>query len=173
MLCCSADVASNGIRHADEQPIDRRPSETEKALLAEISQLGGEERIQGAEGALKAFRASLDDLVRTNPRAYGAEDNPESQRRLVHELFDSISSSFLLRTVDALRRNAGYVMVCRRWIHRAVFTFIGFGLLAAAVLPLCAVSLMSASAWGWLPGVLGVAASVLIGLWILGRIRSR
>ena len=129
--------------------------------------------MRGAEGALKVFQASLAELVRENPRAYGAGDDAESQRRIVSQLSESVSSSFLLRTVEALRHREGYVKVCGCWVHRAAFTFFGFGLLAAAVLPLCAVSLMSASNWGWLPGVLGIAAALLIGVWILSRIRSQ
>jgi hypothetical protein len=109
--------------------------------------------------------------VRENPRAYGAEQDAASQRRTVAQLIGSVRRSFLSRTVEALRHQAGYVRFCGGWIHRAAFTFIGFVLLAAALVPLCAVSVMSTSAWGWLPGALGIAATAFIGAGILSRIR--
>jgi len=126
--------------------------------------------MKGAEGALKAFETALADLVRENPKAYGANNAPESQARVVANLLESISDSFLNRTEEDLRRRAGYVRVWGRWVHRAVFTFVAFGLLAALVLPLCAVSLLSASAWGWLPGAGGIVAALLVGAWILSRV---
>lgn len=128
--------------------------------------------MKGAEGALDAFQSALAGLVHENPGRYGAGDDAASQRRVVSQLTASVGSSFLLKTTEDLRRRAGYVQVCGRWIHRAVFTFIGFGLLAAAVLPFCIVSLLSAAAWGWLPGVCGIGVAVLLGVWILNRVKS-
>lgn len=161
------------MRKTEDQPAGRSASHVEKSLLAEIGRLGGEERLRGAEGALEAFRTSLSELVCESPKAYGAGDDPESQSLMVSQLIESVRRSFLSRTAETLRHKAGYVLVFGRWIHRAVFTFIGFGLLAAAVLPLCAVSLMSTSAWGWLPWALGIATAVLVGVWILSRIRCK
>jgi hypothetical protein len=148
-------------------------SDLERSLLAEIDRLGGEERSRGAKGALDMFHASLSELVAQNPKEYGAGDDPESQRRVVSHLIESVKTPFLARTVAGLRQRAGYVLVCGYWIHRAVFTFVGFGLLAAVALPLCAVSLMSTRAWGWLPGALGLVATLGAGAWILSRIRDR
>lgn len=145
----------------------------EASVLAEIGRLGGEERLKGAEDALSAFEHSLAALVKESPKEYGADDDPESQNRMVCRLIDSVRSSYLLRTVETMRRKEGYVLVFGRWVHRAAFTFIAFGLLAAAVLPLCAVSLMSTSAWGWVPGVAGIASAMLIGGWIFSRIRCK
>jgi hypothetical protein len=122
---------------------------------------------------MKVFENALGDLVRENPKGYGAGDDPASQGRVVSELIHSVKKSFLSRTVEALRHEAGYVKVWGYWIHRAVFTFLGFGLLAAAVLPVCAVSLMSSAAWGWVPGAAGLGVAALIGIWILTRIRNR
>ena len=149
------------------------PSDLEGSLLAEIDRLGGEERARGAKGALDMFHASLSELVAQNPKEYGAGDDPESQQRVVSHLIESVKTPFLARTVAGLRQEAGYVLVCGYWIHRAVFTFVGFGLLAAIALPLCAVSLMSTRAWGWLPGALGLVATLGAGAWILSRIRDR
>lgn len=148
-------------------------SHSEKSLLAEIGRLGGEERLRGAEGALEVFQTSLSELVHERPKAYGAGNDPESQSRIVFQLIESVRVSFLLRTVEDLRHRAGYVLVCGRWIHRAVFTFISFGLLAAVALPVCAVSLTSTSPWGWLPGALGIATAVLIGGGSLSRVRCK
>jgi len=129
--------------------------------------------MRGAEGALDAFQSTLAELVHENPSRYGAGDDAASQRRVVSQLTDSVGSSFLLKTMEDLRRQAGYVQVCGRWVHRAVFTFIGFGLLAAAVLPFCIVSLLSTAAWGWLPGAFGISVAVLLGTWILKRVKTR
>lgn len=148
-------------------------SDLERSLLAEIDRLGGEERARGAKGALDMFHASLSELVAQNPEEYGAGDEPESQQRVVAHLIESVKTPFLARAVAGLRQEAGYVLVCGYWIHRAVFTFVGFGLLAAIALPLCAVSLMSTRAWGWLPGALGLVATLGAGVWILSRIRDR
>jgi len=148
-------------------------SDLERSLLAEIDRLGGQERARGAKGALDMFHASLSELVAQNPQAYGAGDDPKSQHRIVSHLLESVKTPFLARTVAGLRQEAGYVLVFGYWIHRAIFTFVGFGLLAAVALPLCAVSLMSTQAWGWLPGALGIAATLGGGAWILSRIRAR
>jgi len=149
-----------------------KQSDAENALLCEISRLGGEDRSKGAEGALEAFRSALSRLVSENPKAYGADNDTESQKRLVWGLIASVRMSFLKRTISELRYKAGYVVVFGRWIHRAVFTFVGFGLLAAVALPLCAVSLMSTAAWGWVPGAVGIIVSTGVGIWILSRIRN-
>jgi hypothetical protein len=148
-------------------------SDLERSLLTEIDRLGGQERARGAKGALEMFHASLSELVAQNPQAYGAGDDPKSQHRIVAHLLESVKTPFLARTVAGLRQEAGYVLVFGYWIHRAVFTFVGFGLLAAVALPLCAVSLMSTQAWGWLPGALGIVATLGAGAWILSRIRER
>ena|ERR1051326_5319618 len=151
----------------------RSNGQAEKGLLAEINRHGGDERARGAQGALKVFESSLLDLVKENPAAYGAGTDAESQKKVVNELFQSVSTSFLARTVQDIRRKQGYVLVLGRWVHRAVFTFVGFGLLAALVLPLCAVSLMSTRAWGWVPGAIGLVGALAVGAWILTRIRNR
>jgi hypothetical protein len=122
---------------------------------------------------MQAFESALADLIRENPKAYGADGDPASQKRVVSQLIQPVRHSFLSRTVETLRLQAGYVKVWGCWVHRAVFTFVGFGLLAAAVLPFCAVSLMSASAWGWLPGAVGMLAALLVGAWILSRVRNK
>ena len=144
----------------------------DQILLAEINRLGGEERSNGAEGALEAFRSVLCRLVRENPKAFGAGDDPESQQRAVNQLIGSLQTSFLAHTVSDLRHRAGYILVLGYWVHRAVFTFVVFSVLAAIALPLCAVSLMSTQAWGWLPGVAGIIVSILIGTFILVRVRK-
>lgn len=119
------------------------------------------------------FHASLSELVGQNPKEYGAGDDPESQQRVISHLIESVKTPFLAQTVASLRQKAGYVLVFGYWIHRAVFTFVGFGLLAAIALPLCAVSLMSTRAWGWLPGAFGIVATLGAGGWILSRIRNK
>jgi hypothetical protein len=144
----------------------------ETPLLLEIQRIGGEERMRGAEGALQVFESALAQLVRENPRAYGARDDAASQNRIVSELFESVRTSFLARTVETLRHQAGFVRVCGYWIHRAVFTFIGFGFLVAGVLPFCIVSLLSSTSWGWVPGAFGLSLSVVAAAWILSCIRS-
>ena len=144
----------------------------EEPLLREIDYLGGEERMRGAKGALRAFESALAQLVREDPKAYGAGNDAVSQKRIVSQLLDSVSNSFLARTVETLRRQAGYVNVCGHWIHRAVFTFIGFGFLTAAVLPFCVVSLLSTAPWAWLPGAFGMGLLLLAAAWILSRVRD-
>jgi hypothetical protein len=144
----------------------------DQILLAEINRFGGEERTRGTEGALEAFRSALCRLVRENPKAFGAEGDPESQQRVVNQLTGSLQTSFLAQTVSDLRHRAGYLLVLGYWVHRAVFTFVVFGLLAAVALPLCAVSLMSTQAWGWLPGVAGIIVSISIATYILARVRK-
>jgi hypothetical protein len=162
---------------AGRVPVSPEPLQTsatavsQEPLLSDIGKLGGEERMRGAEGALQSFESALSALVRENPKAYGAGDNQASQERVVSELLQAIRASYLSQTVETLRREAGYVRILGRWVHRAVFTFIGFGVLLAGLLPFCAVSLMSASAWGWLPGALGLVAALALGIWILSRIR--
>ena len=158
---------------AKEGATVRPTADAKKVLLSQIRQLGGEERMRGAEGALQAFESALADLVRDNPKAYGATEDAASQRRVVAQLLEPVRNSFLSRTVETLRHQAGYVKVWGYWVHRAVFTFVGFGFLAAAVLPFCAVSLMSALAWGWVPGAFGLVAAAVLGGWILSRIRNR
>jgi hypothetical protein len=160
-------------RPQDARPIAECPGDLEKLLLAEIDRLGGEERTRGAKGALDMFHAALSALVAQNPRDYGAGDDPESQQRAISQLIESVKTPFLAQTVASLRQKAGYVLIFGYWIHRAVFTFAGFGLLAAVVLPLCAVSLMSTRAWGWLPGAFGIVAALAAGAWILSRIRNK
>lgn len=171
--CSRADVPSSGSRGAQRRPAVRPPGDVEEPLWSEIGRLGGEDRRKGAEGALNVFEASLAQLVRDNPKAYGATGEAASQDRVVADLIGSVRTSFLRQTVETLRYRSGYVRMWGCWIHRAVFTFIGFGLLAAAVLPLCAVSLMSSSAWGWLPGALGLVMAVVLGGWILSRIQHK
>ena len=141
-------------------------------LVAEIRRLGSDERVTGAQGALDMFETALSRLVAENPKAYGAGEDRASPRRIVADLVESVRTSFLVRTVAELREKAGYVNVFGHWIHRAVFTFAGFGLLAALALPLCAVSLMSTTPWGWLPGALGLSGALALGPWILSRVRS-
>ena len=148
-------------------------SEAEKSLLAEIGRLGGEERAKGAEGALAMFETGLSELVRQNPKAYGADDDGASQKQVVAQMVESLRISFLKRTAAELHQKAGCVQVFGCWVHRAAFTFVGFGLIAAFTLPLCAVSLMSTRPWGWLPGAFGIAGAVAVGVWILSRIRSK
>lgn len=143
-----------------------------QALLSEISRLGGEERTRSAEGALESLRAALLALVRENPKAYGVGVDAESQHRAVSELIGSLQTSFLARTVSDLRHKAGYILVFGYWVHRAVFTFVVFGVLAAIALPLCAVSLLSTQAGGWLPGAIGLIVSIAVGVWILTRVRK-
>ena len=172
VLSSHSRLCSDGIEQIIAPESVRGASKFEEPLLSDIRRLGGHERMQGAEVALNAFESALAELVHDNPRHYGAADDAESQRRIVSELFESVGRSFLSQTVENLRRQTGYVKVFGNWIHRAVFTFIGFGLLTAAVLPLCAVSLMSTSAWGWLPGSLGLVAVILLGIWILSRVKS-
>ena len=159
------------------QPLKQKPQSGEPGpqtrLLDEISRLGGEERMKGARGALDSFQSALTDLVRENPQRYGAGDDFSSQRQVVAQLFESVSDSFLMRTVETLRRKEGYIRIWGYWIHRAVFTFIGFGVLAAAAFPFCAVSLMSTAPWGWLPGAAGLLVALILGGWILSRIRNQ
>lgn len=145
----------------------------EARLLDEIARLGGEERMKGARGALDSFESALTDLVRENPQRYGAGDGVSSQQQIVAQLFESVSDSFLMRTVESLRRKEGYVRIWGYWIHRAVFTFVAFGVLAAAAFPFCAVSLMSTAPWGWLPGAAGLLVVLIVGGWILSRIRNQ
>src|SRR4029077_63579 len=45
-------------------------SDLERALLAEIDRLGGDERTRGAKGALEMFHAALSELVAQNPKEY-------------------------------------------------------------------------------------------------------
>ena len=161
----------NAAQRAPKSPTDLPCTAKNEDLLLEIRRLGGEERESGARGALDTFQTALHELVHANPKAYGAQDDVASQARMVLHLMESVRTSFLIRTVQSLRHQAGYVMICGCWIHRAVFTFVGFGVLAAGVLPFCAVSLMSTSAWGWIPGVLGFGAVILLGAWILSRVR--
>lgn len=142
-------------------------------LLDEVRRLGGEERMKGAHGALEAFQSALIDLVRENPQRYGASDDVASQSRVVAQLLDSVSDSFLQRTVETLRRREGYLRIWGYWIHRAVFTFVAFGILVAVALPFCVVSLMSSAPWGWLPGAVGLVVAVVLGAWILSRIRNQ
>jgi hypothetical protein len=157
-----------------EKPMTAAPScSANEPLLREIALLGGDTRRQGAEDALKTFQTSLAEMIRGNPSAYGAGTDANGQDRVIRELVDSVSGSFLRRTVETLRLESGFVQFCGRWVHRAVFTFVGFGLIAAAVLPLCAVSLMSTSAWGWVPGALGIVAALATGAWILSHVRNR
>jgi hypothetical protein len=169
----SPDAVPGEVLRAKEGATVRPAADVRDAVLSQIGQLGGEERMRGAEGALQAFESALTNLVRDNPKAYGATDEAASQRRVVAQLLEPVRNSFLSRTVETLRHQAGYVKVWGYWVHRAVFTFVGFGFLAAAVVPFCAVSLMSASAWGWVPGAFGLVAAVAIGAWILSRIRNR
>lgn len=145
----------------------------EEALLSQIERLGGEERVKGAEGALDMFRNALSQLVADNPKAYGASDDSKTQTQIVSELFESVKTPFLARTIAELRQKAGYILVFGYWVHRAVFTFIGFGLVTALALPLCIVSLTSTRAWGWVPGVVGIGAALGAGAWILSRIRNK
>jgi hypothetical protein len=156
----------------EQRPKSRPAREAEQPLLSDIGRLGGEDRVKGAQGALEVFHQALSQLVKDNPAAYGAGPETESQERTVTQLIDSVRTCYLTQTVTGLRRHAGYVKVLGYWIHRAVFTFLAFGFLAAIVLPLCAVSLMSSSAWGWLPGAIGIAAALGAGGWILSRIRT-
>jgi hypothetical protein len=157
----------------EQRPGPQPARDAEQPLLADIGRLGGEDRVKGAEGALEVFHNALSQLVKENPTAYGAGADTESQERIVNHLIDSVRTCYLTQTVAALRRHAGYVKVLGYWIHRAVFTFLAFGFLAAIVLPLCLVSLMSTAAWGWVPGAAGLAAAVGAGAWILSRIRTR
>ena len=145
----------------------------EELLLSEISRLGGRERMNAARGALAVFETTRAELVQKDPKTYGAGDDPESQRRAVAELTGSVRVAFLRRTVETMRHKDGYVLIGGRWVHRAVFTFVGFGLLAAGLIPACAVSLMSDSQWGWLPGVTAIVIALGAGAWILSRVRSR
>lgn len=147
--------------------------DAEELLLAEIGRLGGMERRKAAEGALEVFQSALAELVQKNPKTYGATDDPESQEKAVAELTASVRISFLEKTLQTLRRDSGYVMIAGRWIHRAVLTFVVFGLLAAGLLPVCAVSLMSGAPWGWVPGVVGLLGGLLAAAWILSRVRAR
>jgi len=172
VLCYHPDLSTREIPQAKQRTVIGCTGKLEKSLLSEIRQLGGEERVSGVQGALEAFQTALADLVRQNPQRYGVGDEPKSQGRIVSQLLDSVRTSFLQQTRNELRRQAGYIRVCGRWVHRAVFTFIGFGFLLAGLLPFCAVSLMSTAAWGWLPGAFGFAAAVVLGIWILSRIRS-
>jgi hypothetical protein len=172
MLLTRAKVRASRIEPARAPALVRSAGKIDRPLLWEIQQLGGEERMKGAEGALDAFESALADLVRENPKRYGAADDAASQERVVSQLLQSVRNSFLSQTVENLRREAGYIKVCGRWVHRAVFTFIGFGILTASMLPFCAVSLMSTAAWGWLPGTIGLGATVLLGAWILSRVRN-
>ena len=149
----------------------RSISASERLFLTKIAAQGGQQRADGAQGALEVFYSALAQLVRENPQAYGAESCPESQRLVVSRLFESVSHSFLTRTAAEIRHHAGFVLVCGYWIHRAVFTFVAFGLLAALALPLCATSLLSSTAWGWMPGTIGLGASIALGIWVLTRIR--
>lgn len=128
--------------------------------------------MKGAQGALEVFQSALWQLVQENPANFGAGQDVESQAQVVSQLFDSVRLSFLSQTVRTLRQRAGYVSVLGYWVHRAVFTFLGFGVLAALALPLCAISLMSTAAWGWLPGAFGIAAACGAGAWILTRVRT-
>lgn len=170
-VCYNSGLSPNTTQ-AQERTAVRPADRVAESLLAEIGQLGSEELVKGAEGALEAFQSALTELVRRNPQRYGVGEDAPSQDRLVSQLLDSVKTSFLQQTIDKLRREAGYIKVCGYWVHRAVFTFIGFGFLLAALLPFCAVSVMSAAAWGWLPGALGLVAAVVLGIWILSRIRS-
>ena len=163
----------HGFGSLKQQSKVRSPLQAEEPLISDIRRLGGEARVKGAEGALKLFEATLHQLVGENPKRFGAGNDPASQARVVAELLESVKIPFLARSAADLRQKAGYIQTFGYWIHRAVFTFVGFGLLAAFVLPLCAVSLMSTRAWGWLPGALGLVASVAAGAWILTRIRSK
>lgn len=169
---CYKQIAASSIPVLKEQQ-RIADSKLEAPMLDEIRRLGGDERMKGARGAVEAFQSALTDLVRENPQRYGAGDDAASQSRVVAQLFASVRDSFLQRTVETLRRNEGYVKIWGYWIHRAVFTFVGFGLLAAIALPFCAVSLMSSVTWGWLPGAIGLALVISLGAWILSRIRNQ
>ncbi len=147
--------------------------EVEDELLSEIRLLGGEAKAKATEEALAAFYNAVADLVANDPRKYGADGDAESQRKVVRELTASVRVGFLRRTVEELRREAGYIRVTGLWLHRAIFTFVAFGLLIAGLVPVCAVSLLSDSQWGWIPGVAGIAIAVIAGVWILSRVRSR
>jgi len=153
---------------------EKRPANgPHELLLTEIGRLGGEERVKGAEGALAMFQNALSQLVAENPKAYGADENSTIQKQIVGQMFESVRTPFLARTVAELREKAGYILVFGYWVHRAVFTFIGFGLVAALALPLCIVSLMSTREWGWVPGAIGIAAALGAGGWIFSRIRNK
>ncbi len=143
----------------------------EERFLVEIGQLGGAERRVAVEAAMQIFEATLSKLVQENPAAYGLNGDAAGRKRLVREFTDMVTESFLWRTVESLRRKSGYVCVWGFWIHRAAITFVVFGFLLAAVLPVCVVSLMSAMEWGWLPGVAGIILAIALGVWILSRVR--
>jgi hypothetical protein len=173
LLSIDKDMDALARRCVTEQTGVSPARDAEEFLLAEIGRLGGMERRKAAEGALGVFQSALAELVRKNPKTYGAADDPESQERVVAELTASVRISFLEKTLETLRCDAGYVMIAGRWIHRAVLTFVVFGLLAAGLLPVCAVSLMSGAQWGWVPGVVGILGALLAGAWILSRVRAR
>src|ERR1700719_206084 len=120
VLYCPAAAPSSSMRRVEERPAVRSPRVVEDPLLSEICPLGGEERMRGAAAEFEMFQAALTELVRNKPRAYGAGDDPKSQSRVVAQLFESVSASFLERTVSDLRHEAGYVLVFGYWIHRAV-----------------------------------------------------
>jgi len=173
VVCHDSNLFIGDTWPAKERKVLGSAEQFEQSLLSEIRRLGGEERANGVHGALEAFQSTLAEMVRQNPRRYGATEDTVSQRRIVSQLLDSMRTSFLQQTLDELRRQAGYIRACGYWVHRAVFTFVGFGFLLAALLPFCAVSVLSTAAWGWLPGVLGLVSAVVLGIWILSRIKSK
>lgn len=172
VICYHPNPSAREVSRTKQRAVVGCAGKLQKSLLSEIRQLGGEERVSGAQGALETFQTALAELVLQNPQRYGAGDDAKSQGRIISQLLDSVRTSFLQQTRDELRRQAGYIKVWGHWVHRAVFTFIGFGFLLAGLLPFCAVSLMSTAAWGWLPGAFGLAAAVVLGIWILSRIRN-
>src|SRR5205085_877595 len=109
----------------ENEPLSVRPAtEVEQSLLADIARLGGEDRLKGAEGALEMFQSALSQLVRENPKLYGAGEDAASQSRVVAQLAKSVRIPFLVRTAAEVRQKAGYVLVCGYCVHRAVFTFV-------------------------------------------------
>jgi len=137
-------------------------------FFSEIERLGGSQQVEVTIRALSDMKAALAKNVASTPDVY----RPEGDEQPTDKIMDYVSEQYVKKLAADLRHKSGYIQVCGLWVHRSIVTFLVYGMLAAIALTLFIPMIFSPRPGGFSRGLIGLLATVGVGLAIFVRTRN-
>ena len=137
-------------------------------FFSEIERLGGSQQVEVTIRALSDMKTALAKNVASTPDVY----RPEGEEQPADKIMDYVSEQYVKKLAADLRHKCGYIQVSGLWVHRSIVTFLVYGLLAAIALTLFIPMIFSPKPGGFTRGVIGLLATVGVGLAIFVRTRN-
>ena len=155
----------------------RKPRNWEKTpklagFFSEIERFGGQQQVDVTAKALSAMESAMAQNVASAPDAFDATDRVESQEQATDKVMARVSEQYVKQLASALRRKSGYISVCGLWVHRSIITFLVYGLLAAIALTIFITMILSPKPGRFTWGIVGLLATLGVGVTIFLRIRN-